>query len=181
MSAERDEPIIDARVRMDSLPAGGRTLVVKTGPEERAAVAERLGILSVDALDARILARPIKGGIEVSGTLMADVTQACVVSFEPVPDHIEEKLYRLFLQGAQHQPDPAPGAEIYVDLERDDLPDHFDGPEADFSEWLVETLSLALDPYPRKQGVELDPAFRDEPDESDSPFKALKALKTTKD
>ncbi len=113
--------------------------------------------------------------------MRADVTQACVVSFEPVPEHVEEKLFRLFLQGAQHEPDPAPGAEIYVDLERDDLPDHFDGPEADFSEWLIETLSLALDPYPRKPDIELDSTYSDDPDESDSPFEALKALKTTKE
>ena len=48
--------------------------------------------------------------------------------------------------------EPAPGAEVFVDLEGEDLPDHFDGPEADLSEWLIETLALALDPYPRKPG-----------------------------
>ena len=181
MSTERDnDPIIDARVRVDSLPATGRSLIVETSPEEREALAERLDILSVEAFGAKLLARPLKGGIEVSGTLVADVTQACVVSFEPVPEHIEEKMFRLFLQGAQHDPDPTPGAEVYVDLERDDLPDHFDGPEADLSEWLIETLSLALDPYPRKPGVELESTYTDDSDEPDSPFEALKALKTTK-
>ena len=181
MSARRDPaPLLDARVRLDSLPPTGRGLSVNASEDERAAIAERLGILAVETLEASLKARPIKGGIEVAGTMTADVTQECVVSFEPVPEHIEEKLFRLFLSGAPGDSEPAPGAEIFVDLDGEDLPDYFDGPEADLSEWLVETLSLALDPFPRKPDAEIDPAYRDEDDDTDSPFDALKALKTPK-
>jgi hypothetical protein len=179
--SRNDEPLLDAGVRLDSLPATGRTLEVAATEEQREAIAERLGILSVEALAAKLLARPIKGGIEVTGTLTADLTQACVLTFEPVPEHIAEKLFRLFLHGPAEAQDFAPGAEIYVDLEGEDAPDHFDGPEADFSEWLIETLSLALNPYPRKDGAEIDSAYKDEGDEADSPFAALGALKTDKD
>ena len=182
MSKERsDIPLLDARVRLDSLPAAGRRLDVTANDEQREALAERLGILSVEKLAASLHARTIKGGIEVSGTLAADVTQACVVSFEPVPEHIEETLFRLFLNGPSDNPAPVAGAEIYIDLDGEDLPDHFEGPEVDLTEWLVETLALALEPYPRKDDAELDPVFRDEGDDGDSPFDALKALKMTKE
>ena len=174
-------PLLEARVRLDSLPVNGRTLDVAATEAQRLAIAERLGILSVEALSAHLKARPFRGGIEVSGTLQADVTQACVVSFEPVPEHIAEKLFRLFLHGPVDEPARAPGAEVFVDLEGDDAPDHFDGPEADLAEWLIETLSLALDPYPRKEGVEIDKEYRDEKNDGDSPFAALRSLKTDKD
>lgn len=178
---EDEAPLLEARVRLDALPVTGRTLKVAATTEQCAAIAERLAIISVDKLEAELLARPIKGGIEVAGTLAADVTQECVVSFDPVPEHIEEKLFRLFLQGAPEAREPVPGAEVYVDLDGDDLPDHFDGPEADFTEWLIETLSLALTPYPRKPGVEIDASFDDDGPDEESPFDALKALKPTKD
>ena len=174
-------PILDASVRLDALPPDGRTVTVEASGDQRAAIAERLDIVSVESLTAKLVARPIKRGIEVSGTMAADVTQACVVSFEPVPEHIEEKLQRLFLQGATHDDEPSPGAEVFVDLDGEDQPDHFDGPEADFSEWLIETLSLALTPYPRKPGIEIDAAYVDADDENESPFAALRDLKSTKD
>lgn len=176
-----DLPLLDARIRLDSLPSAGRHLDVSASDEQRDMLAERLGILSVEKLGASLRARTIKGGIEVSGTLVADVTQACVVTFEPVPEHIEENLFRLFLNGPSDDPKPVAGAEIYVDLDGEDLPDHFEGPEVDLTEWLVETLSLALEPYPRKDGAEIDAAYRDDEDDGDSPFDALKALKTTKE
>ncbi len=182
MTAHRnDAPLLDASIRIDSLPLSGRHVSVAADEDQRAAIAERLDILSVDALSAELTARPLRGGIEVSGQLKADVTQACVVSFDPVPEHIEEDLFRLFLHSAEAEPDPVSGAEIYVDLDGDDLPDHFDGPEADLSEWLIEVLSLALDPYPRKPGAEVDPAYVDTESDPDSPFDMLKALKATKD
>ena len=182
MSVDRSqEPLLDGSIRLDSLPAAGRHLKVAASADQCLALAERLDILTVENLTASLHARTIKGGIEVSGTLVADVTQACVVSFEPVPEHIEEDLFRLFLHGPSDAPALAAGAEVFVDLDGEDLPDHFEGPEVDLTEWLVETLSLALEPYPRKQGVEIDTAYRDDADDGDSPFDALKALKTTKE
>ncbi len=176
-----DEPLLDASVRLDALPAAGRHVSVAANAEQCAAIARRLGILSVEKLGAELTARPLRGGIEVSGDLTADVIQVCVVSFEPVPEHIEERLFRLFLAGPADEPDAVPGAEVYVDLEDDDLPDHFLGPEADLSEWLIEILSLALNPYPRKPGAEIDSVYRDDEAEGSSPFESLKALKSIKD
>ncbi len=32
------------------------------------------------------------------------------------------------------------------------MPDHFEGNEADLTDLIVETLALAIDPYPREPG-----------------------------
>ena len=71
----------------------------------------------------------------------------------------------------------AANAEIFVDLSGEDIPDHFEGNEADLTALIVETLALAVDLYPRGEGESLD-ALGLKPDvEETSPFAALKALK----
>ena len=68
-----------------------------------------------------------------------------------------------------------------VDLEGDDVPDHFEGNEADLSDLIVETLSLALDPYPRLPGESVGQLGDDGDTGSDLPFAGLKVLKDTED
>jgi hypothetical protein len=171
----------DASIRLDSIPAAGRELHVSPGAEERAALAARLGITSVDALDVDLSAVTFRGGIRVTGRLMARVVQSSVVSLEPVEQSIDEPIDRVFLPGGEKPYAGPAGAEVFVDLEGDDIPDHFEGNEADLTELIVETLALALDPYPRAEGESLD-ALGLEPDVvEDHPFAALKALKPKQD
>ena len=66
---------------------------------------------------------------------------------------------------------------MFVDVEGEDEPDYFEGPEADLSELIIETLSLAIDPYPRAPGVVLDTEDADDEEETASPFAALKGLR----
>jgi hypothetical protein len=61
------------------------------------------------------------------------------------------------------------------------VPDYFEGPAVDFTEFLIETLSLALNPYPRAEGVEPVTIVEDDPDSGTSPFARLKELKSTRD
>ena len=59
------------------------------------------------------------------------------------------------------------------------MPDHFEGNEADLSELLVETLALAVDPYPTAEGESLERLGDD--DTKTTPFAGLKVLKTPED
>jgi len=119
---------------------------------------------------------PLNGGVRVRGTLRADIVQQCVVSFEPVPQQVNEKLDRTFLNGAAF-PHDGPAGEYFVDLESDDLPDYFEGPEVDFADYLIETLALALDPYPHAACAKIADVG-DVPEAADrSPFSALRELK----
>jgi len=180
MSAEQFR-IPDASIRLDSMPAAGRDLALVVDAADRLAIAEQLGITAVEKLEVKLHAVRFKGGMRVTGRLIATTVQPSVVSLEPVTQEIAEPIERVFLPGGEKAYAGPADAEIFVDLEGEDVPDHFEGNEADLSALIIETLSLALDPYPRQPGETLG-ALRDDGDtESDLPFAGLKILKTPED
>ena len=66
---------------------------------------------------------------------------------------------------------------MFVDLEGEDVPDHFDGNEADLSDLIVETLALAIDLYPRRDSDSIESLGVSLDEGKDNPFAALEALK----
>jgi len=178
MSAARGEaPLLDASVRIDHLPHEGRTVDVVATPEQREAIAARLGISAVERLEARLEVTRFRGGLRAYGPLEAVTVQPCVVTFAPVRQVIDEEVERIFLPAAEQPKSATSHPEVFVDLEGDDMPDYFEGHEVDLSEAIIETVALALDPYPRAEGVTLD-AVEMPPDETEeeSPFAGLKSL-----
>jgi hypothetical protein len=171
--------ISDASIRLDSMPSDGREVRLTVNEEERAELASRLALTSVDRLEIKLHAVKFRGGIRVTGRLEGDIVQPSVVSLEPVKQSISEPIDRIFLPGGEKEYAGAAGAEVFVDLEGEDVPDHFEGTEADLSDLMIETLSLAVDPYPRAEGESLeDIGIVDEAAGEVSPFAALKKLKT---
>lgn len=175
--SEHDTPIFDAIVRIDKLPTGGRPISVDANADERAAIAKAMNILSVEQFKASLSIVPLRGGLRAQGHLDARVTQASVVSFEPVAEAVSEDIDRVFLPAPREGHAPAPGAEIFIDPENDDFPDHIDGPEVDLSALLLESLALALDPYPRLAGESLDSLGISVSDAEAGPFAGLARLK----
>ena len=159
------------------MPPTGRDLKLSVAAEERAQVAALLGITAVESLDVSLHAVKFRGGMRVTGRLSAGIVQPSVVTLDPVPQRIEEPIDRVFLPGGDRVHAASTNAEIVVDLEAEDVPDRFEGPEADLSGLIIETLALAIDPYPRAEGESLDGLGLDEPDEDESPFAGLKSLK----
>jgi hypothetical protein len=173
--------IADAGIRLDSMPTTGRDLVLDVGAADRLHVADQLGITAVERLQVNLHAVRFKGGIRVTGRLVATAVQPSVVSLEPVTQEISEPIDRIFLPGGEKQYAGPADAEIFVDLEGEDVPDHFEGNEADLSDLIVETLALALDPYPRLPGESIGELGDEGDTESDLPFAGLKVLKDTGD
>lgn len=169
----------DAGVRIDAIPAAGRDIDVVLSAEERAAAAAQLGVSSLDRLEVKLHAVKFRGGVRVTGRLAAAVTQPSVVTLDPVQQEISEPIDRIFLPGGEKPYAGPADAEVFVDLEGEDMPDHFQGTEADLSDLVIETLALAIDPYPRAGGEALD-LPPDTGSEADSPFAALKSLKSKK-
>ncbi|WP_332686684.1 YceD family protein [Devosia sp.] len=180
MSASATPPLFDAVVRIDRMPASGRDLTVSLDEPTRAALAELLKLSAIDSFEATLMVAPLRGGLRAQGRLVADIVQPSVVTFEPVGQHVDEAIDRVFLPEAQAHK-PTPGSEIFVDLEDEDFPDHIDGPEVDLSALLIETLALAIDPYPRLPGEGLDSLGVHLGDEPSGPFAALKKLKKSTD
>jgi Large ribosomal RNA subunit accumulation protein YceD len=118
----------------------GRREVLEVGEAERAALARRFGIPAVESLRAELLLRPgADGTVRAEGRLSAAVVQTCVVTLEPVAQHIDETVALRFLpQGREPQDEPDETDEIAT---RNGV--------AELGEAIAEQLALALDPYPR--------------------------------
>lgn len=141
---------------------------------ERALLADRLGLVSLDRLEAHAALSRDGQSIRATGRLKASLDQACVATGEPVPAHIDEPFELLF---APEPKDGRPDEEI--ELGKADLDTIFhDGSTIDLGGAIADTLALALDPYPRSAGA--DAALKEAgvlTEEEASPFAALAALK----
>jgi uncharacterized metal-binding protein YceD (DUF177 family) len=177
----QDSPLFDAVVRIDRLPATGREIKVSLDEPTRAALAMELKLSAIDSFEATLVVAPLRGGIRALGRLVAEIVQPSVVTFEPVGQHVDEVVDRVFLPEPHGYQKPTPGSELFVDLEDDDFPDHIDGPEVDLSALLIETLALAIDPYPRHAEESLDSLGVDLGNEPSGPFAGLEKLKRSTD
>lgn len=173
-------PEFSRHVRVDQIPAAGITLELSAKPAELAALAERFGLQSIDALRATVILKAIAGGalVRVDGKFFAQVVQTCVVTLDPVPALVEEAFSLTF--GAA-EPDE-PGIEIELSLEEEDPPDPIVDGMIDVGEAVAEHVALALNPFPRKPGTAFE-SNDPEPVEEEkrpSPFAVLAQLRKNK-
>ena len=150
---------VSFEVHVGRLPQKGRTVTIDADLAERTALANEHGLLSVEAWCAELLVAPWKrNGVKVSGRVTAAITQACVVTLDPLEAHIDEAVDGLFLPedsklGRQGFGD---AGEILIDADGPDSPETFSGDTVDVGALAEQFFGLAIDPYPRKQGAELD-------------------------
>jgi uncharacterized metal-binding protein YceD (DUF177 family) len=150
--------------------------------KERADLADRFGLLSLDKLSASFtLKRVRKDLVRVKGHVTAELAQACVVTLEPVPARIDERFEVDFLEGVR----PAE-TDVELDAEAAEAPEPAPDGWIDLGELAAEQLGLALDPYPRKPGAEVPAEWKAEaaeepaPTEGVNPFSVLEKLKPSK-
>lgn len=125
-----------------------RSYTITPTAEELLAVSKRLGLLGLESLSAEFSVKKTSGGdIVVRGPFSAKVTQACVVTLEPVDAEINDEVLETFSENA-------PTDENLDWSDDSDTPEPLIDGKIDLGELLVQHLSLALDPYPRKAGVE---------------------------
>jgi uncharacterized metal-binding protein YceD (DUF177 family) len=150
---------------------------IEATPEERAALAERLGLASLDLLQAELrLKRLSRGRIAVEGRFEARLTQLCVVSLEPVAGEIEGEFAVEFVESG-----PGPETEAVVSIDSVDPPEPIEDGLIDLGETVVQQLAERIDPYPRAPGADL--TWQDEKpamSEPKRPFAALSALQKGK-
>lgn len=165
---------------VDHLTARGVEVSIEATEEERRQLAEVLDILGVDSLTGRFEVKPWrKDGVKVTGVVEADVRQACVVTLEPVAQHVRESVEVTFLPGAEPID---PGAEIEVDPDAPDMPEPLEHGRIDLGAIAAEYMALGLDPYPRLPGAVFEDIIEDDgsDDGGESPFKGLSQLKGTR-
>lgn len=152
----------------------GSRLDLSAGEAERQAIAERLGLISLDRFDAHVALMRDGDRVHATGRIKAQVEQSCVATGEPVPAAVDEAFELLFV------PEPPASAEEEIELSAEDCDVLFhDGSTIDLAAGLTDTLALALEPYPRCPGA--DEALRRagvRTEEEASPFAVLARLRT---
>ena len=177
--------------RVEDLPQGGVHKEITAGPEACAALAQRLGVESVDSLSVSYDIGRDSGSaaVHVQGQLHAHLTQHCVVSGAPIVSEVQDRFEGWFADPAQvvtftrakHQQQIKKGnLEIPMLEEREDPEPIVDG-VIDLGELATQYLSLAINPYPHAPGVHYEQgdeqASAPAKDLMKNPFAALKAWK----
>ena len=178
------QPEFSRLVPVDRLGEAEITEEISAGPGERAALARRFGLLSLDRLSAtlRLERAGARNLVRIAGRLAAEVTQACVVTLEPVSARLEKDFTLLYdLDAAAHGEDEAGGArEVTIEAEAEEPPEPVGPHGIDLGEALAQQLAIALDPYPRAPGAALPEAPRAGAGgarAAEGPFAALESLK----
>ena len=173
------------RIKVGNVSHNPIELRITADERQRTALAKLWDILGVEALSAELkLRRWKKDGVKVFGTVHAEVTQACVVTLDPVPEVIDEEFDELFApEGSALARIPANDqGEIMIDPDGPDIPETFIGDTIDVGAVVSEIVAMALDPYPRKPDVEFGGHVQGGAieEKKPSPFAVLKNLKLEK-
>lgn len=145
-------------VSVARLPRTGMPVWLDADDAQRAALAAGHGLLSVERLRIDATITPWKrGGVKVGGVVSAAITQACIVSLEPVAATIDEEFEAVLVPEGSRlaRPGRMESGEILVDADGPDTPETFSGDHVDVGALAEEFFELAIDPYPRAPGAEL--------------------------
>ncbi|MDE1903821.1 MAG: DUF177 domain-containing protein [Alphaproteobacteria bacterium] len=161
-------------IELSRLNQGEQRFAISANAAERGALAARFGLVALDKLEAAVRLGRIAGGlVRLEAELTADVTQTCVVTLDPVKNHVAENFTVLYGEGGEAR-------EVTLDGEAETI-EPIVGGIIDIGEAVAQQLSLALDPFPHAPGA-ATASLTTGPDASaDSPFKVLARLRNKND
>ena len=142
------------------------------------ALAERLGLNAVDRLEGQFTLQAQGAFVLFRGAFEAEVDQMCVVSLKPFKSSIAEEI-ALDLVTAE-EADHRDEEEDFLDPDSPEY-DVLDPDNLVPGEILAQTLSMALDPYPRHPDAVLEAegqnvSVNEDLQKPDNPFASLKGL-----
>ncbi|MFP4098454.1 MAG: YceD family protein [Alphaproteobacteria bacterium] len=160
-------------------------------PESEPVLCNRLDLYAIDYMKVHynISRNPVSKVIHVAGKINAEVQQRCVVTLEPVAEHIEDEFEAWFAQPSDAVSFTKARIERMSPQEKNEQPmlEECDDPEKiidgkiDLGELATQHLSLSLNPYPRKEEAvhdNQDKPLTDNQEMYKNPFAALKDWKT---
>jgi len=152
----------------------GERLDLRADEAERAAIADRLELAGLERLEAHAVLTRDGPTVNAEGRVRAVLRQSCVATGEPVPANVDEPFRLAFMPEPRFE-----GGEQEIELgaEECDVVFH-DGATIDLGAAVIDTLALALDPYPRSAGA--DAALKEAgvlSEEQAGPFAILAQLK----
>jgi hypothetical protein len=157
-------------------------LSITANDDERAALAVRFGLLSLDRLaaEATLTAAEMAGSVRLIARWSADVIQSCVVTLEPVASQLADGFEQVFAPAAMIQ--GLGDDHMLIDVEAADPPEPLTGEAIDVGALVAEQVALALDPYPRRPDAELPAAYvagAEDGGKRESPFAKLREVSGT--
>ena len=167
-------PLSDWSHAVTEIPATGLTRERRITGEALLPLAGELNMLELSSVVADYRIERLAGGAyRLHGRVIADGAQACVVTVEPVPSHVDETFDTEFWPDLPE----ADGGEDKSILDERDV-ERLEGGVIPVGRIVFETISAGLDPYPRKPDAAFDWQEKDQPvTENVSPFAALSKLK----
>lgn len=177
-----DRPPFSYLVKVGGVSHNPIEVHVEADARELKALAVLWKVLDVGALTADLKVRRWKkDGVKVFGTVHARISQACVVTLDPVQSDIDEEIDQIFVpEGSVLARIPANDeGEMIIDPDGPDLPETFIGDAIDVGAIVAEFAAMGIDPYPRKPGVEFEPHTENSAgtEAKPSPFAVLRNLK----
>lgn len=165
-------------VRVDTIGNEPREVEIEANAVERAALARRFGIDSLDALSAEASLMLQAGDVHATGTLSAKLVQLCAATNVELPAMLDVPFSIIFRTDL---PNDVPDAGLELSEEELDVV-FYDGGAIDLGEAVAETLALAIDPYARAPDAdavlrEAGVLSEDEAARAGSAFAGLAALK----
>ncbi|MDL2404590.1 DUF177 domain-containing protein [Rhizobium calliandrae] len=177
-----DETRFSYPVKVGHISANPVDVHLEAEGRELTGLAKLWDVLSVEKLEADLkICRWKRDGVRVKGNVRAKIVQACVVTLDPVESEIDEDFEHIFIpEDSKLARAPSLDAgEMVLDPDGPDLPETFTGDTIDAGTVVIEYAALAIDPYPRKPGIEFEDHIEDsgEDDKKPSPFAVLKDWK----
>lgn len=162
--------------RVSEIAENGLRVERSANEAELAAIATALELPGCEEVKADYVVRPIgEGRYRMTGHLRARLTQACVVTLEPVPARINET-FEVEFWPPESIPEAAEGEMEVLGAPEIEPIEHA---AINAGGVVFETLAAGLDPYPRKEGAAFE--WREDGDAPEpgatSPFAALKKLR----
>lgn len=174
------------------LKDGKTRISIEASDEELSDMARRLGVVSVQSAKADLVMTQEKGGhtVYVSGEFTSTITQECVVTLEnfekelsePVEGWYADKETAVSFAAAKRDKEAAVSRGEVEMMEESEDPEPIVNGVIDLGELVTQHISLAIPPYPRKDGVKYEHGDENiQVDEKSplrkNPFEALKDWK----
>lgn len=157
----------------------GRMVVeIQANEAERAALAERCDIVSVDNLLVRLTLTSSKGSdlVKIQGKLDTVIHQACIVTLTPVKEEIKETFSEVHTTLEEKLAEPEE-----MDESEDQPVELIENEKLDVQELVAQWIVLSMDPFPRSDDTPYFEHIEQEPNEegvkTHNPFSVLEKLK----
>lgn len=161
------------------IPDAGLSVERSATADERVALAKALDVLAVESLTVRYKIKALAGQrYQAEGEIRAALSQACVVTLEPVACRLSEQFDVEYVPPGEAPQEPD---ELSSD-------EPADGPHTEaivngeirVGQTVLEELLSAIDPYPKAAGAAFDWSDPKSADGGLSPFAKLAQLKPRK-